>query len=96
MAESEQAPGVYVPYSETPEVSVWVCDKNLQLFSNVSEEIARMKANNETGHIFFFAELSTDSDEVQHEEHYRDAITGKFVKEEEAVAHPDTTVHEEG
>ena len=87
---------MYVPYTEETEASVWVVDSNLQLFSNIPEATARERASFELGHIFFFAELTTDAtDEVKHEAHYRDAISGQFVTEAEAEAHPDTTVREE-
>jgi hypothetical protein len=88
---------MYVPYSEATQASVWVVDNHLQMFTNIQEELASSKAEFELGHIFFFAELTTDNatDEVTHSAHYRDAISGKFVTEDEAESHPDTTVREE-
>lgn len=87
---------MYVPYTEETEASVWVVDNNLQLFSNIPEETARTRADFELGHIFFFAELTTDAtEEIKHEAHYRDAISGQFVTEADAEANPDTTVREE-
>lgn len=92
----QQEPYLMVPYSETAEVSVWVVDSHLQMFTNLPEETARNKAAFEPGHIYFFAEFAAEgTEEVKHEDHYRDAITGKFVSEEKAEANPDTTVHEE-
>lgn len=50
---------IYVPYTEFPDVAVWVTDKHLQMFTNVSEETAATLADGYPEHFYFFAELST-------------------------------------
>lgn len=51
---------IYVPYSEDVLASVWAVDPGLQLISNVPEELAQENAPEFPGHIYFFAELTTD------------------------------------
>lgn len=94
---TEQDGGVlYIPDNGSLNVSVWVTDRELRLFTNIAEETAANLAEHEDEHIFFFAELSPpDEGEVRHGEHYRSAVTGQFVTEDEADANPDTTVKEE-
>lgn len=53
---------IYVPYSEEVLASVWAVDTGLQMFSNVSEDLAKENAEEFTDKIiYFFAELTPES-----------------------------------
>ncbi len=78
------------------DASVWRLGALGRMLSNYPEDNAAHMAEENEDVIFFFAELSVTSeveDDTDHLNH-RDAGTGRYVTQNYAEEHPDTTISE--